>query len=154
MIVGIAGSSAYQVEKEVTLAKGEVIEINDYSITYNGLQVHEDPNKTTVYADMNIKKNGNPYTTLSPAKQFFKTWEEPVSEVDFESGIKEDLYLILAGWTESGQKAIFKVVINPLVSWLFFGVNILIIGTLVAIWPDERKYSRDLLKEIHKKRRT
>ncbi|SJZ93119.1 heme lyase CcmF/NrfE family subunit [Selenihalanaerobacter shriftii] len=151
MIIGITGSSAYKKQTEVTVKKGEVIEFEGYSMKYNGLRINEDPNKTTVYADLNIKKNGKPYTKLTPAKQYFKTWEEPVTEVDFESGIKEDLYLILAGWSESGKQAIFQVVVNPLVSWLFFGVNVLVIGTLIAVWPDERKQSIELMKELHKK---
>ncbi|SJZ56515.1 heme lyase CcmF/NrfE family subunit [Selenihalanaerobacter shriftii] len=150
MVIGITGSSAYQKEMEVTVNKGEVIEFHDYDITYNGLEINEDPNKTTVYADLDVRRNGKPYTTLRPAKQYFKTSEQPASEVDFKSSIKEDLYLILAGWTDSGQKAIFKVVINPLISWLFFGVNILIIGTLIAVWPDKRQRSIELLKEMHR----
>ncbi|SJZ70397.1 heme lyase CcmF/NrfE family subunit [Selenihalanaerobacter shriftii] len=150
MVIGITGSSAYQKEMEVTVNKGEVIEYHDYNITYNGLKINEDPNKTTVYADLDVRRNGKSYTTLRPAKQYFKTSEEPVTEVDFKSSIKEDLYLILAGWTDSGQKAIFKVIINPLIGWLFFGVNILIIGTLIAVWPDKRQRSIELLKEMHR----
>ncbi|SDC40170.1 cytochrome c-type biogenesis protein CcmF [Candidatus Frackibacter sp. WG11] len=150
MIIGITGSSAYKLEREVTVNQGEVIHFEEYDITYHGLKVQKDPNKDTVYANLSVKKNGKPYTTLRPAKQYFKTWEEPVTEVDFKSGIEEDLYIILAGWSDSGAQAILKVVINPLVSWLFFGINILIVGTLIAVWPDDRQRSIELLKEMHK----
>jgi cytochrome c-type biogenesis protein CcmF len=50
----------------------------------------------------------------------------------------EDLYVILAGWNDDGS-ATLKVIINPLVVWLWVGFIVFIIGTLIAMLPDPRE---------------
>lgn len=151
MIIGIAGSSAYKQQREVTVDKGDVIQFKNYEIKYDGLMVDQDSNKTVVYANLDVNKNGNRFTTLTPAKQFFNNWEEAITEVDFHRGAKEDLYVILAGWTESGKQAIFQVTANPLIAYLFYGIHLLIIGTVIAAWPNDRKRSIEFLQDIHSK---
>ncbi|MCK8825180.1 heme lyase CcmF/NrfE family subunit [Fuchsiella alkaliacetigena] len=149
MVVGITGSSAYQEEVLVTAERGEVIETKNYEMTYNGLQVAEDPHSAVVYAEMDVYRNGNFYATLRPAQEYFGASAEQDSsaQVDFKSGIREDLYIILSGWDESGDTATFEVVVNPLVSWIFWGMRLMVIGTAIALWPDRGHYSRMLLKE-------
>jgi cytochrome c-type biogenesis protein CcmF len=51
----------------------------------------------------------------------------------------EDLYIILAGF-ESSKIATFRVFINPLVSWMWLGGFIMVMGTVIAIWPERRPY--------------
>jgi cytochrome c-type biogenesis protein CcmF len=52
--------------------------------------------------------------------------------------LTEDLYVILAGWNDDGS-ATLKVIINPLVVWLWIGFIVFIIGTLIAMLPDPRE---------------
>jgi cytochrome c-type biogenesis protein CcmF len=56
----------------------------------------------------------------------------------------EDLYLILAGiddiegvvrGTNTGPAATFRVLVNPLVPWIWLGGFIMAMGTLIALWP-------------------
>ena len=51
------------------------------------------------------------------------------------SGLKEDLYIILAGFQEDGS-ATFKIHVNPLVKWLWIGGLVIGAGTLIAMLPD------------------
>jgi cytochrome c-type biogenesis protein CcmF len=70
------------------------------------------------------------------------------SEINTEVGIRrvwnEDLYVILAGiddpngivrGTNPRPLATFRVLVNPLVPWIWFGGVIMALGTLVAMWP-------------------
>jgi cytochrome c-type biogenesis protein CcmF len=43
----------------------------------------------------------------------------------------------LAGF-EPSRLATFKVFVNPLVSWLWMGGLVMVLGTLIAIWPERR----------------
>ena len=45
-----------------------------------------------------------------------------------------DLYGILAGCNPSGV-AMLKVFINPLVLWLWIGGLVMVMGTIIALWP-------------------
>ena len=56
----------------------------------------------------------------------------------------EDLYLILAGIddangvvqnTNLNPTTTFRVLVNPLVPWVWTGGLIMAIGTLIALWP-------------------
>ena len=44
---------------------------------------------------------------------------------------------ILAGF-EPSRTATFKVFVNPVVAWIWAGGLVMVIGTLVAIWPERR----------------
>jgi cytochrome c-type biogenesis protein CcmF len=47
----------------------------------------------------------------------------------------EDVYVVLAGWEDGGRVASFKVYVNPLISWLWLGGLVLMMGTLISLWP-------------------
>jgi cytochrome c-type biogenesis protein CcmF len=49
----------------------------------------------------------------------------------------EDLYVILAGF-EPSKTATFKVFVNPLVFWIWLGGLVMVLGTVIAIWPERR----------------
>ena len=51
----------------------------------------------------------------------------------------EDLYVVLAYWEDGGQLASFKAIVNPLVVWIWIGAGVLMLGTLVAVWPTPQR---------------
>ncbi len=58
--------------------------------------------------------------------------------------LAEDLYVILAGWEDGGAVASFKVIINPLVVWLWIGGAVLTAGTTFALWPSAQEVRRQV----------
>lgn len=87
-----------------------------------------------VYADLAVSKGGKFLGVLRPESVKYPTHPQPSSEPDILSSYKEDLYLLLAGWEEDGT-ATFKVLVNPLVKWLWIGGYVMIFGTIFALWP-------------------
>ncbi len=55
------------------------------------------------------------------------------------TSIMEDLYIILAGF-ETSNIATFKVFINPLVSWMWGGGLVIVMGIVTAVWPERRAH--------------
>jgi cytochrome c-type biogenesis protein CcmF len=53
----------------------------------------------------------------------------------------EDLYIILVRANDDGTAA-FKVLVNPLMTWIWIGGGVLLLGTAVAFWPDPRERDR------------
>ena len=49
------------------------------------------------------------------------------------------MYLALAGLDESGERATFKVFINPLQVWLWSGVLIMLGGTIFLLLPERER---------------
>jgi cytochrome c-type biogenesis protein CcmF len=73
-----------------------------------------------------------------PQKELHKNQDSPSTEVAIRSNLIEDLYVILASVTDDG-KANIKVQINPLVSWLWIGGVVMLVGGLITFWPDARE---------------
>ena len=63
--------------------------------------------------------------------------QQPSTKVGLRSTPFEDLYVVLAGWDGDGPSAKVSVAvfINPLVSWIWAGGFLLLVGTLITMWP-------------------
>jgi len=138
--IGVVGSSAYDVEKDATLEQGESMTINDYTLTYENLDSYETESKLVVTATLTVRNQGKLLGSLTPEKYFHRSHEQPVTEVAIRSTLLEDLYVILIGWDEE-DTADFKVLVNPLVNWIWIGGGMLVLGGLIAFWPERQKLS-------------
>ena len=58
-----------------------------------------------------------------------------MTEVGLTPGLIEDVYAVLAGFEGKRRHRVFKVYINPLMSWMWIGEIFLVLGVLVATWP-------------------
>ena len=50
--------------------------------------------------------------------------------------MQEDLYLVFAGKNPDTGRPIIKAHLNPLVYWIWLGAHILLIGTIIALFPN------------------
>ena len=136
--VGVIGSSFYSVEKEETLKIGDSLSLNQYTLTYAGLDSQATPDKDIVIANLSMYKSGVLAGKIKTEKYFQKSQEQSVTEVGILSTLVEDLYVILQGWSASGATADFKVMINPLVSWIWIGGGVFLLGGLITFWPNRK----------------
>ncbi|MFQ5663917.1 MAG: heme lyase CcmF/NrfE family subunit [Terriglobia bacterium] len=137
LFAGITGSSLFQTEAQASLAPGESVEVGSYTLIFQGLRSQRSPSKDSVSAQLDIYKKDRYIGVLSPAKHFHRNAKQPMTAVGIRSTLLDDLYVILAGWDESGR-ATFKVLINPLIAWIWSGGLIMLLGTVVVMWPDRQ----------------
>ncbi len=137
MFVGFAGT-AYQKETELRVAPGSSQTVGKYTLRFDRLAHEEDLQKEMVTGEVTaLGKDGNVIAHLRPAKWFFHGHEtEPTTEVAIRRAPAEDLYLTLGGYDLSNGTAVIKVVINPVVDWIWFGFMLLAMGTGVALMPE------------------
>ena len=58
----------------------------------------------------------------------------------YRSTLIEDLYIILSGFSEVEQnQATLKVLVRPLLAWIWIGGFVIFLGTIVAVLPGRRK---------------
>ena len=136
--IGVIGSSFYSVEREATLKQGESMTIENYTLTYENMSYYGTPSKMVVTTTLSVYNEEKFIGKLMPEKYFHRSFEQPVTEVAIRTSLLEDLYVILAGWDEEGTAA-FKVLVNPLVNWIWIGGGVLVLGGLIAFWPERRK---------------
>jgi len=133
--LGFAGGG-YEKQEEAILQPGQQINVGDYSVKFLGLAVTDDGQKEMLTAEVETFKNGKPLGRMYPARWFFRGREgEPTTEVALRRGIAEDLYIVLAGNTDT-QGAKIQVKVNPLVNWIWLGVGIMAMGTFIALLPE------------------
>jgi cytochrome c-type biogenesis protein CcmF len=139
--IGVIGSSFYDVEKDATLAKGEAIELRGYRIVYDDLSyTTPSDTKMIVTARLSIFRGDKQVGVLKPKKEYSGGYQHQwTTEVGIRSTATEDLYVILSDWDEESGTATFKVLNNPLVIWMWIGGGFLLVGGVIAFWPDRRK---------------
>ncbi|MFQ5883282.1 MAG: heme lyase CcmF/NrfE family subunit, partial [Candidatus Methylomirabilales bacterium] len=135
LAVGIASSSAFQVEKEGMLKKGEVLGAGRYRVRFDGLSGSQGATHVKVEGVFTIFNKGHEAGQMTPALRFYPTQQQPIAEVDYWIGLREDLYLILGSFDREGGWAVIKVLVNPMVSWIWVGGAIIALGTLLALLP-------------------
>jgi cytochrome c-type biogenesis protein CcmF len=88
-----------------------------------------------VAATLDVRRGGQSLGSIVTSKSFSAGRQDPMTDVSIRSDPREDLYTILSGWNEDGT-ATFKVLVNPLVMWIWVGGAVLLLGTAIAFWPD------------------
>jgi cytochrome c-type biogenesis protein CcmF len=146
IVFGVTGSSVYKDEWQVSLAPGERVTIKGYVLEYQGLSRERTQAKQRFAATLSVYRDGRRIAELVPEKNFHWNIEQWVTEVAIRSSLKEDLYVILAGLEEG--LATFQILINPLVVWLWIGGGLLLLGTVVAIWPLSARETKIALRMI------
>ena len=137
MGVAIIGNEFYQEVRHITLAQDETHVIGHYQLTYQGMQVTDKANLTEYRALLAVHQDqGQLLTVLAPRRNVYvKTPDAPTSEVGLRTTWREDLYVVLNGWEDDAIAATFSIYLNPLMIWLWLGGIILVLGTLIALWP-------------------
>jgi len=135
VLIGFAGAAFNQdIEKE--LGNGDQISLGHYVLTCKSWTQDDNPNYSSTWAIMDVTKDGQQLETMYPERRLYKSTEQPQSMVAIRSTMKEDLYVVFSGINEDTGRPIIKVHINPLVVWVWTGVIMLIVGTVVALIPN------------------
>jgi len=136
IIMGIAGSMTYSIEKEATLAVKQNLQVGNYQIQFQGLRGSQQPTHFRVEGAFRVFHSGKDEGILSPALKFFPTQQSPVGRAVHQSSLSEDIYLILSGFSELDRnQATLKVLVRPLVIWMWIGGFVITLGTLICILP-------------------
>ena len=142
MAIGVVGSTFFVSEAEANLKVGESMAVGSYAIRYEGMAQSSTPSRNIVSATVTVLQDGRPLGQMTAENIFHKSMEQPVSEVAIRTTPLEDVYVIFAGWDADGS-ASFRVLINPLVVWIWVGGVLFLLGGLVAMWPAARAQERE-----------
>lgn len=146
LVVGVVGTQYYAQQLDVGLLLGRAAQVGDYSLTYQGLHEEVQRGVPTVYADVLVSRDGQDVAVLQPARRFYPRHVDtagPVSEVAVMGNLGRDLYVVLGGWDGDGTVAAFQIHLNPLAAWIWIGGYVMVAGSVLALWPDRRRWLDD-----------
>ncbi len=141
MTVAITASMAHKIEREFTIAPGETFMVGRFGLRLQEFHEETLKNYESVQAHVALvsAKDGSLIEVLAPELRFYPKNKETTTEVALRMGQREDVYLVLAGVDETGSKASFKIFINPLQVWLWYGAIIMVLGGIIVAVPAPRR---------------
>ena len=145
IFVGIAGSSAFQQEAVAHIKRNESFTIGQYELRFLDTSSSHDAHKDVLSTTLGVFEDGEQVYTLHPEKYFYRAMEQPTTEVDiygmfsWPPNVSGDLYTILVDNDPQGGGYTFKAYLNPLVSWIWLGGLVVILGTNVAVLPEWKR---------------
>ncbi|HXU80734.1 MAG TPA: cytochrome c-type biogenesis CcmF C-terminal domain-containing protein [Polyangia bacterium] len=136
MFLGFAGQ-AYQRDREVSASAGKQESFGRYVLRFDRLAHEEDRQKEMITGEISVLIDGKVVDHMRPARWYFHKHEkEPTTEVAIRRSPAEDLYITLGNYDLANGTAAMKIVINPMVDWIWFGFMLLALGTGVALLPE------------------
>jgi cytochrome c-type biogenesis protein CcmF len=147
MFVGFTGG-AWGIDRETALTPGKTQTLGSYTVRYEGSRMcpgnpkcshaeQADVNKRMIFADLTLLRGGQEIGRLSPAKFIYhRSPESPTTEVALRRSLREDVYAVVGTVDPLTKRATFQLHLNPLVSWIWLGVLILIGGASISLWPE------------------
>jgi cytochrome c-type biogenesis protein CcmF len=134
--VAFAASQSYSSEVELRLHEGEVARVDGHTLVFEGLETREDPEKTTIAALVRVD-GGKVYR---PAINEYVFGGQTIGTPSVSTGLRQDVFLALLDVPEDpGDPAVVRVVLQPLVTWLWIGGGVMAFGTALAAFPGRRR---------------
>ena len=112
IFLGIAGS-AYKEIYEFDMKPGQQLYLKEYTVHLLNFESKETPNQTELYAILDLYIGPRLVARLKPARFFYKQPEQPSTEVDIYSRLKEDVYFTLGSMDQKTQQAKIHITLNP-----------------------------------------
>jgi len=138
--VALASATSFAFRGEVTLRPGGSTQVHGQRITYLKLADVRTAASSATQALVLVNGQG-PYR---PAVSQFGTNSDPVGTPAIDSRLWHDVYLTIDRLPASPDGPVsLGVIVQPLVSWLWVGGGILILGCLLAAVPGRRRRPTD-----------
>ena len=134
LALGVVGSSFYDVQEDVILAPGERAEIGGYQIEYVGTDVSQKVDRQESVTTLNAYRDGSFLRTLTARRDFYPAFSMSSTKAGIHSTPVEDLYVVPSETMEDGRSG-FRVLVNPLVWWMWVAGPVFMLGTVISLWP-------------------
>ena len=131
MIIGITYSSVYQKEYNFNIKIGDEISLGDQKLKFDNIKVIQKKNYQSLIAVFSLENNGKIISYIEPGKNYYPVSKMITTEAGIYHDWLKDIYITLGN--ESENYWFIRVYINPMVSFIWVGVFIMIFSSIIAI---------------------
>ncbi len=143
IVLAVAASSAYKIAAEKTVKAGDTVKVGDYLVRFDGLSNGREPHRDWVGADVTIiAPDGSQFAHHSvdaPRMNYYERSNDPIGSPLVHEMVVRDIYVSLRTYDPKAQTATFNAWVFPLVGWIWYAIPFLVIGTLIALWPQRKQ---------------
>lgn len=146
VVAGLIGSNVYKHEETalVKVKAGQTASIAGYTLTYKGMTGNTGPQSSTrSFATFAVTRGGTQIGTLAPHTDVYPASGAAVRAVIIGRPF-EDLFVVADDPFDSMSKSIaLRMIIFPLVRWVWIGSILLCVGAVVSLWPKARRQEQE-----------
>ena len=137
LAVGAVASSFYGVQRDFALEPGDQASLGDYTFRYLGVTETAYADREESVADFEVYSGDTFLGIMRPFQAFYPDFRIAATRGAIRSTPIEDFYIVPSSFDEDGQ-AVFRVLINPLVWWMWASGPVLFLGVVFAISPQRQ----------------
>jgi cytochrome c-type biogenesis protein CcmF len=139
LIIGVAGATAFKIEKIQIMRPHDTIELAGYNVTLKGVEDGvPGPNYTALRADFVVLKRGAFIAEMHPEKRLFMMPPLPTTDAAIHTNFLSDVYVVIGNPDGKGGY-ITRLYYNPLAPWVFIGPVIMALGGAVSLSGRRRR---------------
>jgi cytochrome c-type biogenesis protein CcmF len=136
--LGITASSTFRTEREATLLPGQTLTVAGHTVRLKNVWGREEPQRSVIGTTLDVLgKNNAVIGTIEPRMNYYHVSDQPVPTPDVRSSVRGDLYVNLMAFETSGANATVKVIVEPLVPWIWLGGLIIVIGAVIGLFQGQ-----------------
>jgi cytochrome c-type biogenesis protein CcmF len=141
--LGVVGQGFYGVQRDVVLTPGESVSVGDYRMTYVDTTTLAFADRTEFRSTVEVYRNGRPLEVMHPKRTFHPVFNMASTRAAIRSTPVEDFYVVPSENIGDGAVG-FRILVNPLVWWMWVAGVVMIGGTVVALWPSPAPMRRSV----------
>jgi cytochrome c-type biogenesis protein CcmF len=138
LALGVTGSSFYSNQLDIILQPGETAKISEYTVKYVNSNFEPKGDRIERTVTLEASRNEQVLGYLTAQNHFYPSFSISSTRSAIRSTPIDDLYIIPQEFFEDNSVA-FRIMVNPLVWWIWLAGPILLVGTLIAVWPSRRR---------------
>ncbi len=132
--LGVVGQSFYGVQRDVALMPGESVTVQGYTMEYVDTTALAFSDRTEFRTTVEVYRDGELLETMHPQRTFHPAFNMASTRAAIRSTPVEDFYVVPSENREDGAVG-FRILVNPLVWWMWVAGPVMVFGTVIALWP-------------------
>jgi len=132
LALGVIGTRMDSAEYALTLDHGVPATVAGYTLVYEDMQPELLDDRFEMRAAIAVSRGGRAVRILSPGVAEYEGSEQRILLPALSTRLREDLYLVLAGWDEVGAQITLQVFVNRLAVFLWIGGLLILAGGALA----------------------
>ena len=138
--VALAASMSFMSQGEFTLKEGQTARVAGHTLQYLDSRTIDKANRVELLA--RIKVDGG--QVYEPKLNRYRQSGQTIPTPSVKASLRDDIMLsITTAPTESEPSLGLRVVVQPMVTWLWIGGFVMVIGTVLSLFPGRRRNPLD-----------
>ncbi len=132
LVIGVAMTKTYTVERDVRMKAGDTATIAGYQFLLNEVYDITGPNYNGQAAELDISKDGRYVTHLHAEKRFYTITRMVMTEAAVHARLSRDIYVSL-GEELPGEAWALRLHVKPFVRWIWLGGLLMAAGGVISL---------------------